>query len=113
MDLTTDVRYYPVDGTVFINHDYLIKGVAGAILWKLACEHQHRGRSDFSTRELRLAREELRLPEVQDNLESRLLLLKRRLAERAAPMQIERTGRGRLRFAVQQPLRLLHAAAAA
>jgi len=107
-----ELRYYPSDGSVFIDHDYLIKGVAGAILWKLACEHAHRGRSDFSTRELRLAREELRLPDVQDNLESRLLLLKRRLAERAAPMRIERTGRGRLRFAVERPFRLFDAAAA-
>lgn len=109
--MEVELRYYPVDGSVFLDHDYLIKGVAGAILWKLACEHAQRGRSDFSTRELRLARAELRLPEVQDNLESRLLLLKRRLAERDAPVQIERTGRGRLRLAVRRPLRLLGAAA--
>ena len=65
------------------------------------------GRSEFSLRELRLAGHELRLPEVQDNLSVRLLLLQRRLAERGAAMQIHRTGRGRFRIALQRPLRLM------
>lgn len=30
------LRYFPRDGTVFIDGQYLIKGVAGAILWKIA-----------------------------------------------------------------------------
>lgn len=102
-----EVHYYPRDGSVFLDTHYLIKGVAGAIFWKLAREHALSGRSEFSLRELRLAGHELRLPEVQDNLSVRLLLLQRRLAERGAAMQIQKTGRGRFRIALQRPLRLM------
>lgn len=34
-----EVHYYPRDGSVFLDTHYLIKGVAGAIFWKLAREH--------------------------------------------------------------------------
>lgn len=102
-----EVHYYPRDGSVFLDTHYLIKGVAGAIFWKLAREHALSGRSEFSLRELRLAGHELRLPEVQDNLSVRLLLLQRRLAERGAAMQICKTGRGRFRIDLLRPLRLV------
>lgn len=102
-----EVRYYPRDGSVFLDTHYLIKGVAGAIFWKLAREHARSGRSEFSLRELRLAGHELRLPELQDNLSVRLLLLQRRLAERGAAMQICKTGRGRFRIDLLRPLRLV------
>lgn len=102
-----EVHYYPRDGSVFLDTHYLIKGVAGAIFWKLAREHALSGRSEFSLRELRLAGHELRLPEVQDNLSVRLLLLQRRLAGRGAAMQIHKTGRGRFRIELQRPLRLI------
>ena len=105
-------HYYPRDGSVFLDTHYLIKGVAGAIFWKLAREHALAGRHEFSARELRLAARELRLPEVQDNLSARLLLLQRRLAERGAALQIQRTGRGRFRVAVLRPMRLVHAGVA-
>ncbi|MBL8699884.1 MAG: hypothetical protein JNK67_16010 [Alphaproteobacteria bacterium] len=101
-----DVRYYERDGSVFLDTHYLIKGVAGAIFWKLARESMGNRRSEFSLRELRLAGSELRLPEFHDNLSVRLLLLQRRLAERGAAMQIHKAGRGRFRFDVQRPLRL-------
>ena len=83
--------------------------MAGAIFWKLAREHADPKRNEFSTRELRLAGRELRLPEVQDNLSVRLLLLQRRLAERDAAMQIHKTGRGRFRISVRRPMRLVEA----
>jgi hypothetical protein len=101
-----EVDYYPRDGSVFLDTHYLIKGVAGALLWKLVCEHQRSRRSEFSLRELRLAGHELRLPEVQDNLSVRVLLLQRRLADRAAAVQIVKVGRGRFRVDVHRPLRL-------
>ena len=101
------LRHYPRDHSVFIDDDYLIKGVAGAMLWKLAGEFTQHGRSEFSTRELRLAGGELRLPELQDNLSVRLLLLQRRLDARGAGLHIERTGRGRFRLVATRPLQLL------
>ena len=45
-------------------------------------------------------------PEFRDNLESRLILLKRRLDERVAPIRIEKTGRGRFRLSVATGLEL-------
>ena len=101
-----EVRYYQRDGSVFVDTHYLVKGVAGAILWKLARESTQNRRCEFSLRELRLAGTELRLPEIQDNLSSRMLLLQRRLAERGTAMQIHRAGRGRVRFELRRPLRL-------
>ncbi len=99
------LRHYRFDDTVFIDEAYLIKGVAGAIFWKLATEHAATGRTEFSNRELRLDLS-LRLPAHFDNLESRLLLLQRRLAERGGGIQITRSGRGRFRFDVAGTLAL-------
>ncbi|CAN5198310.1 hypothetical protein BH11PSE10_BH11PSE10_16110 [soil metagenome] len=104
------IRHYARDDSVFIDDDYLIKGVAGAILWKLANEVVQRGRCEFSTRELRLAGGDLRLPEVQDNLGVRLLLLQRRLVERDSALRIEKLGRGRFRLQCGRGLELTEAA---
>jgi putative methionine-R-sulfoxide reductase with GAF domain len=95
------MRRFARDNSVFLDDIYLIRGVAGAILWKLMQEHLRSGRCEFSNRELRLA-PELRLPDVQDNLEVRLLLLQRRLAEQNADIQLEKCGRGRLRLNVKR-----------
>jgi putative methionine-R-sulfoxide reductase with GAF domain len=100
---TVRLRRYARDNSVFIDDVYLIRGVAGAILWKLTAEFLRSGRREFSNRELRLA-PELRLPDVQDNLEVRLLLLQRRLAEQDAAIQLEKAGRGRIRLNVKRPV---------
>lgn len=102
------VRHFAADNSVFIGNDYLIKGVAGAIFWKLARDFVEGGRTEFSNRELRLD-PALRLPDVSDNLEARLILLQRRLAERSSAIAIEKTGRGRFRLNVGRPLRLAEA----
>ena len=97
------VRRYAQDNSVFLDDEYLIKGVAGAILWKLAGEYAAGGRCEFTNRELRLSAD-LKLPDFQDNLEVRLVLLQRRLAERQAAIRIEKTGRGRFRLQVSRPV---------
>jgi hypothetical protein len=99
------VRHYAADDSIFLGHDYLIKGVAGAIFWKLVREYLEAGRIEFTNRELRLD-PSLRLPEHAENLEARLLLLQRRLRERESPIRIEKAGRGRLRLGVPAPLTL-------
>ena len=99
------VRHHAGEDAVFLDNAYLIKGVAGAIFRKLVADHLADGRLDFSNRELRLD-PSLKLPDVADNLEVRLLLLQRRLDERQAPVRLEKTGRGRFRLRLERPLRL-------
>jgi hypothetical protein len=101
------VRHYDADDSVFFDDDYLIKGVAGAVLWKLLRDHARDGRTEFTNRELRLAAAEIGLPEVGDNLEARLVLLTRRLVDRHASVRLEKTGRGRFRLHVARPLQLV------
>ncbi|WP_426662170.1 GAF domain-containing protein [Rhodanobacter aciditrophus] len=100
------IRHHPATGSVFVGEDYLIKGVAGAILWTLLRDRAEHGRTVFANRELRLD-PRIRLPELSDNLEARLILLTRRLAERDACIRIEKAGRGRLRLCVLRPLELV------
>lgn len=105
------LRHYAVNDSVFIDDEYLIKGVAGAILWKLAREYSAGRRTEFTNRELRLD-PSLHLPDISDNLEARLILLARRLQERAPRLHIVKTGRGRFRFEADAPLLLEEAASA-
>ena len=99
------VRHYLANDSVFIGDSYLIKGVAGAILCKLLREYSQHGRTEFCNRELRLD-PAIRLPDLSDNLEARLVLLQRRLAENSPDLHIEKTGRGRFRLRVERPVTL-------
>jgi hypothetical protein len=99
------VEYFAENGSIFCDQEYLIRGVAGAILWKLLGHHLREGRIEFSNRELRLDRT-LGLPEIGDNLEARLLLLERRLQEKRLGLALQRTQRGRFRLDVQRSVTL-------
>lgn len=105
-----DVRvvHHRLDDSIFVDGTYIVKGIAGALLRLMLEWHLNDGRSQFSNRELRLALAP-RMPEIKDNLETRLLLLRRRLEEKQAPIQIARTGRGRLRMDATGPLILASA----
>jgi len=99
------VRYFASNHSVFLDDEYLIKGVAGAILWRLLNLYQQEQRTEFSNRELRLDKQ-LSLPDIDDNLEARLILLQRRLTEKTTALAILKTGRGRFRLQVNQPVQL-------
>jgi adenylate cyclase len=100
------IRRFAENDSIFLGDDYLIKGVAGSIFWTLLRDYADKGRTEFTNRELRVDGR-IRLPDVSDNLEARLLLLGKRLVERNAAVRIEKTGRGRFRLRVDRPIRLL------
>jgi hypothetical protein len=97
------VKYYESDDSVFIDDVYVIKGVAGRILWKLASSYVEEGRREFTNKQIRLDAT-LQLPDFKDNLEARLILLRRRLEERCEFLRLARTGRGRFRFEAERRL---------
>lgn len=97
--------YYQSDDSVFVCGEYVIKGVPGRILWKLLREHVASARTDFTNRELRLD-EHLGLPAGNDNLEARLLVLRKRLAAAQCGVGLERVSRGRLELRLSRPLSL-------
>jgi adenylate cyclase len=99
------VRRYAENDSIFVGDEYMIKGVAGAILWKLLSDFVNEGRTEYSNRELRLD-PAIRLPDLSENLEARLILLQRRLEERCPSLRIEKTGRGQFRLHVKRPLTL-------
>jgi adenylate cyclase len=99
------VRHFAANDSIFLDDDYLIKGVAGAILWALLDDFTQRGRTSFTNKGLRVD-SRIRLPGASDNLEARLVLLQRRLAERNAGIAIDKTGRGRFTLTVERPLTL-------
>jgi len=106
------VKYYSEDSTVFLDNEYLIKGVAGGILWRLLRAYVDEQREDFSNKEIRLD-QSLDLPDIKDNLEARLILLRKRLEERSDAIRIEKLSRGRFKLAVSKPLQLVPVQAAA
>jgi len=99
------VKHYKSDDSIFIDDAYLIKGIPGRLLWKLLEAFVGTGRMAFTNKEIRLDAG-LRLPDIKDNLETRLILLRRRLDERCQFMRLVHAGRGQLHLEVRRKLTL-------
>ena len=99
------VKHYRSDDSIFIDDAYLTKGIPGRLFWKLLQAFVGTGRAAFTNKEIRLDAS-LGLPDIKDNLETRLILLRRRLDDRCEFVKLIPAGRGHLRLEVRRRLTL-------
>lgn len=92
-------RYVEGEDVIFVNDQYLIKNIPARILRYLITTYLSQGRTEFSNMELR-AEKGLQLPEIKDNLEARLILLRKRLDEQGCGLRLVSSARGKFKLEV-------------
>ncbi|WP_374027416.1 GAF domain-containing protein [Bdellovibrio bacteriovorus] len=97
--------YFQKEDCILLNGEYLIRNVPARILWRMLKEYQMQGKTEFTNRELRMD-SWLQLPEVKDNLETRLILLRKRLEKKCPLVSIVSGGRGRIALVVSGDITL-------